>query len=88
MAARGERAHGHVRHRAAANYDAIQCTPTSSSIVTLTAASLIPLGPVLAGAGFYPASPLPVPANSAQAAWATFTNVTGLTAALPASVTS
>jgi hypothetical protein len=63
-----------------ANYDAIQCTPTSSSIVTLTAASLIPLGPVLAGAGFYPASPLPVPANSTQAAWATLTNITGLIA--------
>jgi hypothetical protein len=63
-----------------ANYGAIQCTPTASSIVTLTAASLIPLGPVLAGAGFYPASPLPVPPNSTQAAWATLTNITGLIA--------
>ena len=52
----------------------------AGSIVTLTAASLIPLGPVLAGAGFYPASSLPVPPNSAQAAWATLTNITGLIA--------
>lgn len=62
------------------NYDAIACTPTSKSTVTLTGASLIPLAPILAKAGFYPASPLPLPANSTQTAWARFTNVTGLTA--------
>ncbi len=61
-----------------ADYDAIQCTPTSSSTVRLTQAPLVPLGPVLASAGFYPASPLPLPANSTQTAWATFTNITGL----------
>ena len=44
----------------------------------LTQAPLVPLGPVLASAGFYPASPLPLPANSTQTAWATFTNITGL----------
>ena len=63
-----------------ADYDAIQCTSTSASTVQLTNAHLVPLGPVLAAAGFYPASPLPVPANSTQTAWATFTNVTGLVA--------
>ena len=63
-----------------ASYDAIECTPTSSSTVTLTAAALVPLGPILASAGFYPVTPLPLPANSTQTAWATFTNVTGLTA--------
>ena len=65
---------------APADYDAIQCTPTSKSTVTLTQARLVPLGPALAAAGFYPASPLPIPANSTQTAWATFTNVTGLVA--------
>ena len=63
-----------------ADYDAIECTATSSSTVTLTNAPLLPLGPVLAGAGFYPAAPLPLPANSTQTAWARFTNITGLVA--------
>lgn len=63
---------------APADYDAIQCTPTSRSTVTLTHARLVPLGPALAAAGFYPGSPLPLPANNTQTAWATFTNVTGL----------
>ena len=63
-----------------ADYEAITATPTSSGTVQLTQAALVPLGPVLAGAGFYPASPLPLPANSTQTAWTVFTNVTGLTA--------
>jgi hypothetical protein len=63
---------------APADYDAIQCTSTSKSTVTLTQARLVPLGPPLAAAGFYPASPLPIPENNTQTAWATFTNVTGL----------
>jgi len=63
-----------------ADYDAIKCTPASSSVVKLTQASLLPLGPVLAHAGFYPASPLPLPANTTQTAWAALTNVTGLVA--------
>lgn len=60
------------------NYDALQCTTTTSTIAALTGASLVPVAPVLAAAGFYPASPLPQPANSTQTAWATFTNITGL----------
>jgi hypothetical protein len=63
-----------------ANYDAIQCTSTASTTVALTGASFVPLAPILANAGFYPSSPLPVPANNTQTAWATFTNVTGLVA--------
>jgi IPT/TIG domain len=63
-----------------ADYDAVTCTPASSSTVKLTHASLVPLAPILAGAGFYPASPLPLPANSMQTGWATLTNVTGLVA--------
>lgn len=63
-----------------ANYDAIKCTATSRSTVSLTGAPLLPLGPVLARAGFYPAAPLPLPSNSTQTAWARFTNITGLIA--------
>jgi hypothetical protein len=63
-----------------ANYDAITCTATTKNTVALTNASLVPLGPILANAGFYPASPLPVPANNTQTAWALFTNITGLVA--------
>ena len=48
--------------------------------VTLTGARLVPLAPILASAGFYPAAPLPMPANSTQTAWSTLTNITGLTA--------
>ncbi len=61
-----------------ADYDALQCTATASSTIHLTQAQLLPLGPVLASAGFYPASPLPLPANNTQTAWARFTNITGL----------
>jgi hypothetical protein len=60
------------------NYDALACTATASSIVPLTNAQIVSVGPVLAAAGFYPASPLPVPATSANRAWARFTNTTGL----------
>jgi IPT/TIG domain len=63
-----------------ADYDAVQCTPTSASTVQLTHASLVPLGPILANAGFCPATPLPLPADSTQTAWARFTNITGLVA--------
>lgn len=62
------------------NYDALQCTPTTATTVSLTAASFVPVAPILAQAGFYPASPLPQPTKSTDTGWATFTNVTGLTA--------
>lgn len=61
-----------------ADYDALVCTATSSSVVELPTGTLVAVAPVLAGAGFYPASPLPVPANNTQTAWARFTNITGL----------
>lgn len=62
------------------NYDAVTCTATSSSDTPVTNASLVYLAPVLAAAGFYPAVPLPVPANSADTAWCHVTNPTGLIA--------
>jgi hypothetical protein len=63
-----------------ANYDAITYTATTSGTTALVNASLVPLAPILAVAGFYPASPLPQPANTTQTAWALLTNVTGLVA--------
>lgn len=61
-----------------ANYNAIECTATTSTTVSLANASFVPVAPILATAGFYPASPLPMPANNTQTSWATFTNITGL----------
>lgn len=48
--------------------------------MTLASQSLVDVGPVLANARFYPGTPLAQPANAADAAWAHFTNVTGLVA--------
>lgn len=61
-----------------ANYDALQCTPTTCTTVQITGGVFVPVAPILANAGFYPASPLPQPANSAANAWTKFTNITGL----------
>lgn len=61
------------------NLDALQCNATSCTPQTLTGASFVMLNPVLAAAGFYPAAPLPQPANNkAGSGWNHFTNVTGL----------
>ena len=63
------------------HYDAVQCTAAACAAVTLpNPQSFVSVAPILAAAGFYPASPLPQPVNSADASWATFTNVTGLRA--------
>jgi hypothetical protein len=61
-----------------ANYDALQCTATTPTTVPLTAASFVPLAPVLGAAGFYQASPPPQPASNLDTSWASFANVTGL----------
>jgi len=61
-----------------ANYDALQASATTTTTVPLTAASFIPLAPVLSAAGFYQASPPPQPASSLDTSWAVFSNVTGL----------
>lgn len=60
------------------NYDAVQCTSSNSTIVALASASFVLIAPILGNAGFYPASPLPVPATLSDTAWTRFTNVTGL----------
>jgi hypothetical protein len=61
-----------------ADLSALQCTPTACSIVQLSQVQFVPIGPILAAAGFYSQAPLPVPTNSAQTAWTTLTNTTGL----------
>lgn len=63
---------------APANYDAQRCDATSCAAVQLNGAKFVSIPPVLAGAGFYPATPVPQPTSSASTAWAHFTNVTGL----------
>jgi hypothetical protein len=63
---------------ATGSYDALACTPTTSTTVALAAAHLVMLAPLLAAAGFYPANPLPMPATSGSTAWAHSTNITGL----------
>jgi hypothetical protein len=59
------------------NWDVIECTEAACAPVAVSA-SLVPVAPVLAAAGFYPASPLPEPTTSASTDWARFTNLTGL----------
>jgi hypothetical protein len=48
--------------------------------VSLPTGQFIELAPLLATAGFYPASPLPSPASQSDTTWAALTNVTGLVA--------
>lgn len=59
---------------------AVQCTPASQQIVQVNQVSIVPIGPILAAAGFYSASPFPAPPNSNSTMWAMLTNVTGLVA--------
>jgi hypothetical protein len=60
------------------NYDAVQCTPTTSAVTALPNAAVVLLAPLLADAGFYPMSPLPTPSNSLATSWARLQNTTGL----------
>ncbi len=57
---------------------ALQCTPTTCSVIQLSQVSYVPIGPIFAAAGFYSPSPLPVPANSTQNGWIVLANTTGL----------
>jgi hypothetical protein len=62
------------------NEDAVQCSNTSQTVVQLAQANFVLLAPILAAAGYYPASPFPVPANSTDLSWARLANTTGLVA--------
>jgi hypothetical protein len=61
-----------------ANYDALEINAAAITTATINNASLVPLGPVLAGLGFYPAAPFPAPGKPTDIAWTRLTNVTGL----------
>jgi hypothetical protein len=65
---------------AAANYQALSCSASACTVVALTGARMVPLGPVLANAGFYSPDPLPQPTSSGDSAWSRLTNITGLVA--------
>ena len=56
------------------------CRNASQTTVQLRHANFVLVAPVLAAAGDYPASPFPVPVNSADLAWARLANTTGLVA--------
>jgi len=62
------------------NEDAVVCSNASQTTVRLGQANFVLVAPVLAAAGYYPASPFPVPANSADLALAHLANTTGLVA--------
>lgn len=61
-----------------ANYDALQCNSTSCSTVAIANGAFVYVAPVLASAGFYPASPPPQPTSLTSTGWAHFTNISGL----------
>ena len=55
----------------------MECTSAACTPVAVSA-SLVPVAPALAVAGFYPAAGLPPPTSNASTAWSRFTNVTGM----------
>ncbi len=63
---------------APADYDALQCDATACAPVAVKHKSFVPVAPVLANIGFYPASPLHQPTSLTSTSWAHFTNITGL----------
>jgi len=60
------------------DYEALQIAGSAINKVPLPQARLVDLAPVLAGVGFYPVSPLPVPAMPTDLAWTLLSNITGL----------
>jgi hypothetical protein len=63
-----------------ADYEALVCTPSACAPAALTGSTLVYLAPAFAGAGFYPASPLPQPNSSQDTRWTQLRNITGLVA--------
>lgn len=64
----------------AANWEALKCDATACTPTLVNNGQYVPVAPVLANAGYYPASPLPQPSTQISAGWARFTNITGLVA--------
>jgi hypothetical protein len=59
---------------------AIACTSTAQTVIQMPVSPYILVAPTLANAGYYPAFPLPIPANNTATSWAWLTNTTGLIA--------
>jgi hypothetical protein len=61
-------------------WDALKCDASSCTVVPppATGRAYVAVGPMLAGAGFYPASPGVQPTKNSDSGWARFTNITGL----------
>jgi len=57
---------------------AVQCTPRTSTVIRLNRVEYVPIGPIMAAAGFLSAAPFPVPNDTGSTAWATLVNTTGL----------
>lgn len=57
---------------------AVACTSTAQTVVQMPESPYILIGPTLANAGYYPAFPVPVPANTGSTSWSWLTNTTGL----------
>jgi hypothetical protein len=66
--------------QASADLYAVACTSTSQTVIQMPESPYILVGPTLANAGYYPAFPVPIPANSTATAWSWLTNTTGLVA--------
>jgi hypothetical protein len=62
------------------NYEALQIAGAAVNKVALNNTSLVKLAPLLAGAGFYPTSPLPAPVSASDILWTRLSNITGLVA--------
>jgi hypothetical protein len=59
---------------------AVAATTTSQTVIQMPESPYILIGPTLANAGYYPAFPVPVPANTTATTWSWLTNTTGLVA--------
>jgi hypothetical protein len=60
------------------SYEVLQVSGGSVTTTANITMTLVLLAPVLASVGFYPASPLPTPANTIDFGWTRLTNITGL----------
>lgn len=60
------------------DYDALELSGTAIASVAIAAAPMVPLGPILAAAGYSIAGPVPIVGGPPSDGWARFTNVAGL----------
>ncbi len=61
-----------------ADYDALQLSAGTIAVVTITAAPMLAVGPILGAAGFTMAGPIPVAGDAPSNQWARFYSIAGL----------